>query len=89
MNKLFAARLNVVSYSCKKLRRSRRGTKNKAIPAKTEQATAWALKTWQAWTIQCLPSDDSNEGPEMQHLLSNDLDKMNNQELNFCNNLGY
>ena len=27
MNKLFAARLNVVSYSSKKLRRSRRGTK--------------------------------------------------------------
>ena len=40
-----------------------------------EQATAWALKTWQAWACQCrLPSDDSNEGPEMQHLLSNDLD---------------
>ena len=29
--------------------------KNKAIPAKTEQATAWALKTWQAWASQCLP----------------------------------
>ena len=42
--------------------------KNKAIPAETEQATAWALKTWQAWAIQCLPSDDSNKGPEMQHL---------------------
>ena len=68
MNKLFATRLNVVSYSCKKLRRSRRGTTNKAIPAETEQATAWALKTWQAWASQCLPSDDSNEGPEMQHL---------------------
>ena len=64
-------------------------TKQLAILAKTEQATAWALKTWQAWASQCLPSDDSNEGPEMQHLLSNDLDKMNNQELNFCNNLGY
>ena len=23
------------------------------------------------------------------YILSNDLDKMNNQELNFCNNLGY
>ena len=65
MNKLFAARLKVVSYSCKKLRRSQRGTKKKAIPAKMEQATAWALKTWQAWAIQCLPSDDSNEGPEI------------------------
>ena len=62
--------------------------KNKAIPAKTEQAAAWALKTWQAWASQCLPSDDSNEGPEMKHILSNDLDKMSNQELNFCNNLG-
>ena len=69
MNKLFAARLNVVSYFCKKLRRSRRGTKNKAIPAKTEQATAWAFKTWQAWASQRrLPSDDSIEGLEMQHL---------------------
>ena len=77
------------SYSCKKLRRRRRGTKNKAIPAKTKKASAWALKTWQAWASQCLPSDGSNEGPEMQHLISNDLDKMNNQELNFCNNLGY
>ena len=73
MNKLFAACLNVVSYSCKKLR-SRRGTTKKAIPAETEQATALALKTWQAWASQCLPSDDSNEEPEMQHLLSNDLD---------------
>ena len=64
--------------SYKKLGRSRRRHK-KAIPAKTEQATAWALKTWQAWASQCLPSDNRNEGPEMQHLLSNDLDKMSNQ----------
>ena len=52
--------------------------KQLGVPIKTEQATSWSVKAWQEWTMQ-----RDKDGLEMHMLLSNNIEEMNNECLNF------
>ncbi len=57
--------------------------KLQAVPVKTEQATAWATKTWKEWASQRIPSLPPEDIIELQHELTNNIEKMTDSNINF------